>query len=107
GFATADELASRRDRADGRHAGLVICRQRPGTAKGTVFLTLEDESGFCNVVVWPDVYEKHHVLVKAEPFLAVEGRIQRQDGVVHLVAKRIWVPQVEDVPVTAGSRDFH
>ncbi|MGA0059302.1 MAG: error-prone DNA polymerase [Planctomycetota bacterium] len=107
GFATADELSARRHQSDGRHAGLVICRQRPGTAKGTVFLTLEDESGFCNVVVWPDVYERHHVLVKAEPFLAVEGRVQRQDGVVHLVAKRIWVPRVEEAPVTAGSRDFH
>ncbi|MEY2981129.1 MAG: hypothetical protein RL562_1356, partial [Planctomycetota bacterium] len=50
---------------------------------------------------------RHHVLVKAEPFLAVEGRVQRQDGVVHLVAKRIWVPRVEEAPVTAGSRDFH
>jgi error-prone DNA polymerase len=107
GFATADELAARPHGSVGRHAGLVICRQRPGTAKGVVFLTLEDEAGFCNVVVWPDVYERHHVLVKAEPFLAVEGKLQRQDGVLHLVAQRIWVPRVDEAPATAGSRDFH
>ncbi|MFO1054507.1 MAG: error-prone DNA polymerase [Planctomycetota bacterium] len=107
GLRTAEDLSAVRNGAQSRCAGLVICRQRPGTAKGVVFVTLEDETGFCNVVIWPDVYEEFHALVKVEPFLAVEGKVQRQDGVVHLVAKRIWVPKVSAAPVTAGSRDFH
>ena len=87
---------------------MVICRQRPGTAKGVVFLTLEDETGFVNVVVWPDVYERFAALVKTEPFVGVHGKIQAQDGVVHLVAERIAVPVIEgEKPPTGGSRDFH
>ncbi|MBK8979769.1 MAG: error-prone DNA polymerase [Planctomycetes bacterium] len=105
---SAEEVRALPDRARVQHAGLVICRQRPGTAKGVVFLTLEDETGFVNVVVWPDVYERFAALVKTEPFLAVAGRLQMQDGVVHLVAQRIWVPAVPgEPPETGGSRDFH
>ena len=64
------------------YAGLVICRQRPGTASGVVFLTLEDETGFVNVVAWSDVYERHRVLVKTSSFLGVTGRIQAEDEAV-------------------------
>ncbi|MCA8951452.1 MAG: error-prone DNA polymerase, partial [Planctomycetes bacterium] len=96
-----------RDGAGAQTAGLVICRQRPGTAKGVVFMTLEDETGFVNVVVWQDTYEKFAALIKTASFLAVAGRLQQQDGVVHLVAKRFWVPAVSTRPESGGSRDFH
>lgn len=95
---------------DGRrthYAGLVICRQRPGTASGVVFLTMEDEAGFVNVVVWAKVYEKFRVLVKTASFLGVTGRLQVQDGVTHLIADAFWRPKIETTPAEVGSRDFH
>ncbi len=68
--------------------GLVLVRQRPGTAKGVVFLTLEDETGPANIVVWRDVFEAHRRLVMGAAFIVVHGELQVQDGVIHLVAKR-------------------
>src|SRR5437667_12470931 len=62
-----------------RVAGCVIARQRPGTAKGFVFLSLEDETGISNVIVNPDIYEKYHVVINREKFLRVEGVLQNQD----------------------------
>ncbi len=70
-------------------AGLVILRQRPGTAKGVIFLTLEDETGVVNVVVWRTLYETFRRAVIAGRLLRVTGRIQRDTGVVHVVAERI------------------
>ncbi len=89
-----------------RYAGLVICRQRPGTASGVVFLTLEDETGFVNVVARSDVYERHKVLVKTSSFLGVAGRIQAEDGVVHLVAESFWAPRGALAAASVESRDF-
>jgi len=68
--------------------GLVLVRQRPGTAKGVVFLTLEDESGIANIVVWNDVFEANRRLVMGAAFLAVHGRLQEASGVIHVVAER-------------------
>lgn len=70
-------------------AGLVLVRQRPGTAKGVIFVTLEDETGTCNVVVWAKVYERFRRAVIAGRMLRVTGRLQRDAGVVHVVAERI------------------
>ena len=70
-------------------AGLVLIRQRPGTAKGVIFVTLEDETGICNVIVWRRVYESFRRAVIAGRALKVTGRIQRGGGVTHLVAERI------------------
>ena len=70
-------------------AGLVLVRQRPGTAKGVIFITLEDETGTCNVVVWAKVYETFRRAVIAGRMLRVTGRVQRAAGVVHVVAERI------------------
>ena len=70
-------------------AGLVLVRQRPGTAKGVIFLTLEDETGTCNVVVWAKVYERFRRAVIAGRLLRVTGRLQREAGVVHVVAEGI------------------
>ena len=90
-----------------RYAGIVICRQRPGTASGVVFMTLEDETGFVNVVIWSRVFEEHAVLIKTTNFLGVSGRLQVQEGVTHLVAESFWVPRVSVSPGASRSRDFH
>jgi error-prone DNA polymerase len=77
-----DRLAGRRVTV----AGLVLVRQRPGTAKGVIFLTLEDEMGIVNVVVWPKVFEKNRRLVMTAQFLQVRGKIERQGLVIHVIA---------------------
>ena len=68
-------------------AGIVICRQRPGTAKGVIFLTLEDGAGIANVVVWAKVFERFRRAVIAGRCLKVTGRLQRDGDVIHLVAE--------------------
>ena len=70
-------------------AGLVILRQRPGTAKGVIFLTLEDETGVVNVVVWRALYERFRRAVISGRLLRVTGRLQRESGVIHLIAEEI------------------
>ncbi|PYG27778.1 OB-fold nucleic acid binding domain-containing protein [Pelagimonas varians] len=70
-------------------AGLVILRQRPGTAKGVIFLTLEDETGVVNVIVWRKIYEAFRRAVIAGRMLRVTGRIQRDNGVTHVIADTI------------------
>lgn len=89
-----------------RYAGIVICRQRPGTASGVVFMTLEDETGFVNVVIWSQVFEQFAVLIKTTSFLGVSGKLQVKDDVVHLIADRFWVPEVRSRPIPEKSRDF-
>ena len=90
-----------------RYAGLVICRQRPGTASGVTFMTLEDETGFVNVVIWKQVFDDHAVLARTVSFLGVSGKLQSESGVVHVVADALWTPEITARPPTAGSRDFH
>ncbi|AML49931.1 OB-fold nucleic acid binding domain-containing protein [Falsihalocynthiibacter arcticus] len=68
-------------------AGLVLVRQRPGTAKGVIFLTLEDETGVSNIVVWQNIYERYRRAVVAGRLLRVTGRIQRENTVIHVVAE--------------------
>ena len=70
-------------------AGLVILRQRPGTAKGVIFLTLEDETGVVNVIVWRKMYERFRRAVIAGRLLRVTGRLQREAGVTHVIAEEI------------------
>ena len=89
------------------YAGIVINRQRPSTAKGVVFMTLEDETGFVNVVIWKNVFQKHMVIAKTASFLGVSGKIQSESGVVHLVAESLWDPTTRERPRRRGSRDFH
>ena len=90
-----------------RYAGIVICRQRPGTASNVTFMTLEDETGFVNVVVWKRVFDQHAVLARTASFLGVTGKLQSESGVVHIVADALWTPEIPVRPPTAGSRDFH
>lgn len=94
----------------GRHldyVGLVICRQRPGTASGVTFYTLEDETGFVNVVVWRAIFEQHVVLAKTAVLLGVRGKIQAQDGVVHLIAEDLWDPDLRFDLEGSKPRNFH
>jgi error-prone DNA polymerase len=90
-----------------RYAGLVICRQRPSTAAGVVFMTLEDETGFVNLVVWERVFTDHSVIAQTASFMGVTGKLQKQDGVVHVVAEKLWIPRLSQRPERARSRDFH
>jgi len=84
GARTARELSRLRDRAAVEVAGLVIVRQRPETAKGITFVSLEDETGIANLVVMPDVYERYRPLVRGAPFLLARGRVERSGKVVNL-----------------------
>jgi error-prone DNA polymerase len=88
GVLSARELAGVEDGARVQVAGSVIVRQRPGTAKGFVFLSLEDETGIANVIVTPPIFARHHLTLVAEPYLLVEGIAQRQDGVISVRATR-------------------
>ena len=82
-------LAALPDGAPVKVAGLVLVRQRPGTAKGVIFATLEDETGVANVVIWADVFETFRTAVLKASLLAVEGPVQREGIVIHVVAKRL------------------
>ena len=70
-------------------AGNVICRQRPGTAKGFVFISLEDETGVANAIVTPDLFERVRLVITEEPFLLIEGEVQNTDNVVLVKARKI------------------
>ncbi len=89
------------------YAGLVICRQHPATAKGVTFMTLEDETGFVNLVLWRDIFEEYELLAKTQSFLGATGKLQSESGVVHLVVEKLWVPETSFTPFEAASRDFH
>ena len=106
GLPTAREIATLPDGARVRYAGAVICRQRPTTASGTTFLTLEDETGLLNAIVWKSVCAREGTLVKTASLLALAGPLQKQDGVVHVIAERLWIPQLETPPDRVVSRDF-
>jgi len=107
GFPDAQAVARMSNGERINYAGMVICRQRPGTAGGVIFMTLEDETGFVNVVVWESVFQRYAVLAKAVSFLGITGKLQVEDGVVHLVAEKFWQPQIKLRPSGAPSRDFH
>jgi len=90
-FIAADQLKRIRDGKRLSIAGLVLIRQRPGSAKGVVFITIEDETGIANLVVWPDVFEKQRKIVMGARLMAVHGIIQKdeEDGVIHVVARKL------------------
>jgi error-prone DNA polymerase len=89
GVLRAADLPAARHGRRVRVAGMVITRQRPGTAKGFVFLTLEDETGISNVIVRPDLYDRERMVVVRQPFLIIDGVLQHQDGVMSVRAERI------------------
>jgi error-prone DNA polymerase len=105
GIRRASEL---RDLPSGKRlriGGCVIVRQRPGTAKGFVFLSLEDETGVANAIITPDLFHQNRLLLASEKFLAIEGILQNQDNVISVKAERVqplFVTKAETV-----SHDFH
>jgi len=106
GLPDARRVGHMRDGARARYAGIVICRQRPGTASGVLFMTLEDETGFVNLVLWPQVSEKFNVISRTTSFLGATGKIQSHNSVVHLVVDKLWHPEIK-LETTRSSRDFH
>jgi error-prone DNA polymerase len=107
GIPSAEGLESIPDGHKVRYVGLVICRQQPGTATGVTFCTLEDETGFVNLVIWKQVFERHTILARTVAILGVDGRVQRSEGVTHLIADTLWEPDFEIATEGTRSRDFH
>jgi len=105
GILSASELKDCRDREFVRVAGCVIARQRPGTAKGFIFLSMEDETGIANVIVTPDLYDRDRLIVTQSKFLLVEGPVQNQDNVIHVKAMRLTA--LYDRALAVQSHDFH
>src|SRR5271170_7100113 len=89
GILRSDGLRSVRTGERVTVAGLVLVRQRPGTAKGVIFMTLEDETGVANVIVWPKAFERLRAIVLGARFVAVTGKLQSESGVIHIVAERM------------------
>ena len=104
GIVRAIDLRGERQGRRVRVAGMVITRQRPGTAKGFVFLTLEDETGIANIIVRPDLFARDHLTIVEEPFLIIDGILQNQDGVTSVRAEQ--VQRMGGVDVDFDSHDF-
>jgi error-prone DNA polymerase len=102
----ATDLAHARHGSTVQIAGNVICRQRPGTAKGFVFVSLEDETGVSNAIVAPDLFERFRLMITEEPFLVIEGEVQNTDNVVLVKARKIW-PLGHAQLAGSESHDFH
>jgi error-prone DNA polymerase len=104
---TAAELGAIENGRSVRVAGIVTHRQRPGTASGVVFVTLEDETGSSNLIIWPRVLERQREAVLGSSLMVVRGQLQSEQGVIHVVARKVedyspWLGSLE-----TGSRDFH
>ena len=105
GILSAKELLAQPDGRRVTGAGCVIARQRPGTALGFIFLSLEDETGIANIIIHPDLYERDRALITREKVLLVTGKLQNQDGVAHIKAEHV-VP-LHTVQFALRSHDFH
>jgi error-prone DNA polymerase len=105
GVLTAEELRHHKDGAFVKAAGCVIARQRPGTAKGFIFISMEDETGIANVIVTPDLYDRDRLVVTRSKFLFVEGLLQNKDNIVHVKAVRLL--ELSGEGLEPSSHDFH
>jgi error-prone DNA polymerase len=105
GILSAEELTHCLNRQRVSIAGCVIARQRPGTAKGFVFLSLEDETGIANIVIAPDVFEANRIVVTRSRILRIDGQLQLQDGVIHVKAWEIVPLDISKAEVR--SHDFY
>ena len=101
----AIDLVQARHGATVQIAGNVICRQRPGTAKGFVFVSLEDETGVSNAIVDPDLFEQFRLVITEEAFLLIEGEVQNSDDVVLIKAREIR-PLAHEQLIGSESHDF-
>jgi DNA polymerase III alpha subunit len=107
GWPDARTVSRGRDGQRMDYVGIVICRQQPGTAAGVTFMTLEDETGFVNLVVWAQVFAEFSSIIRTSSLLGISGRLQVQEGIVHLIADRVWRPELSRPVVPVESRDFH
>ena len=105
GVIRASDLPQARDGRRVRVAGMVITRQRPGTAKGFVFLTLEDETGIANIIIRPAVFAGERLTIIEEPFLLIEGTLQNLEGVTSVRAERL--EGLGGTPVDIDARNFY
>src|SRR6202023_1726839 len=105
GILSARDLHRVADGAKVCVAGAVIARQRPGTAKGFVFLSLEDETGIANAIITPQIFQENHIVVVNQQFLLIEGRLQNQDSVISGKAERVRALGITRAETT--SHDFH
>src|SRR3981189_2471035 len=105
GVLRASDLRTARQGRRVRVAGMVITRQRPATAKGLVFLTLEDETGVAHIIVRPDLFARDRLVIIDEPFLIVDGVLQSQDGVTSIRAEQ--VQGMKGVTIDFDPHDFY
>jgi error-prone DNA polymerase len=105
GIWRASDLNSEKNGTFVRIAGQVICRQRPGTAKGFVFVSLEDETGVANAIITPKLFERCRLLITEEPFLVIEGAMQNIDNVIHVKASRVSALHFRELALP-DSHDF-
>ena len=105
GVLSAASLKGMPDGIYARIAGAVIARQRPGTAEGFIFLSLEDETGISNAIINPQLYERNRITVTRGKFLRVDGTLQNQDGVINVRASAVHVLALSGVDIR--SHDFH
>ena len=89
GMTTCAALSRTRDGRKVVVPGLVLMRQRPGTAKGVLFITIEDETGVANLIVWPSIFDRQRGLVMTAGMIACHGRVQREGEVIHVVTDRL------------------
>ena len=107
GAIAAERLPSMPNHLVCKVGGMVITRQRPGTAKGFVFLTLEDETGLVNVIVNPAVYERNRRVIRASQALVIEGVLQLEQGCIDILAKRFWPLETHGAIAGVHARNFH
>jgi error-prone DNA polymerase len=107
GLPTSEQVSALANGSRVRYVGQVICRQRPGTASGVLFITLEDELGLVNLIVWPSVFDKYELLATTQSLLGVTGTLQEESGVRHIVVRQLWIPKLEALAAPAKSRNFH
>ena len=122
GYVASSQLAALPRGRRVKTAGVVITRQRPGTASGVIFITLEDETGNANLIVWPKIFDRFRRAVLQATVMAVSGPIQREGEVIHVLAERIWSLDgalgglaadaapgraADEVRFDISSRDFH
>ncbi len=86
----SSDLPTARDDSVVEVGGMVVARQRPETAKGIVFMLLEDERGTVNLIVPPPVYDRHRALVRAAPLLGAKGKLERREGAINVIVTKVW-----------------